>query len=127
MVDSKGTTYLALDVDLPVGDSLTLSAGAGRLRVPNFDGFSSTDWRLGASLRAGSLDWGLRATGSDADGLRWRARNGESTSGSARLAALVGWSFRAHGTIRRVKQARPPLVQPPKGRTGGRSGLRRAA
>jgi hypothetical protein len=93
VVDSKGTTYLALDVDLPVGDSLTLSAGAGRLRVPNFDGFSYTDWRIGASLRAGSLDWGLRATGSNADPLRWRARDGESTSGSTRLAASVGWSF----------------------------------
>jgi hypothetical protein len=93
VVDSKGTTYLALDFDVPVGDTLTLSAGAGRLRVPNFDGFSYTDWRIGASLRAWSLDWGLRATGSNADPLRWRARDGDSTSGSTRLAASVAWSF----------------------------------
>ena len=33
----------------------------------------------------------------------------------------------ARGTIRAVKQARPPLVPDPKGGTGGRSGLHRAA
>jgi hypothetical protein len=93
VVDSKGTTYLALDFDVPVGDTLTLSAGVGRLRVPNFDEFSYTDWRVGATLRAWSLDWGLHATGSNADGLRWRTRDGASTSGSARLAASVAWSF----------------------------------
>jgi hypothetical protein len=93
VVDSKGTTYVALDFDVPVGDQLTLSAGVGRLRVPNFDGFSYTDWRLGASLRAASLDWGLRVSGSNAEPLRWRTSSGDSTSGSARLAASVGWSF----------------------------------
>jgi hypothetical protein len=92
--DSKGTTYLGLDVDWPVSDGLTLSAGAGRLRVPNFDGLGYTDWRLGASLEAWGLQWGVQASGSDADGARYRLRHQSSNSaGDARLTASVGWSF----------------------------------
>jgi hypothetical protein len=95
VIDSKGTTYLGLDVDWPVNDALTLSAGAGRLRVPNFDGLGYADWRLGLSLKAGGLRWGVQASGSDADGARYRRRSQSSGSnaGDAKLAASVNWSF----------------------------------
>ena len=95
VIESKGTTYLGLDVDWPLNDALTLSAGAGRLHVPNFDGLSYTDWRLGASLQARGLRWGLQASGSDADGARYRLRNRSdgSSAGDAQLSASVGWSF----------------------------------
>lgn len=95
VIDSKGTTYIGLDVDWPVSDGLTLSAGAGRLHVPNFDGLGYADWRLGTSLKAGGLLWSLQASGSDADGARYRRRNQSTSSnaGDAKLAASVGWSF----------------------------------
>jgi hypothetical protein len=97
VIDSKGTTYVALDVDWPLNDMLMLSAGAGRLNVPNFDGLSYTDWRIGASLQALGLRWGLQASGSDADGARYRLRQqrGSTTNGAgdARVTASVGWSF----------------------------------
>jgi hypothetical protein len=95
VIDSKGTTYIGLDVDWPVSDAITLSAGAGRLKVPNFNGLGYTDWRLGASLKAWSLRWGLQASGSNADGTRYRLRNrsGDSSAGSTALNTSVGWSF----------------------------------
>jgi hypothetical protein len=95
VIESKGTTYIGLDVDWPLNDALTLSAGAGRLHVPNFDGLSYTDWRLGASLQARGLRWGLQTSGSDADGARYRLRNRSdgSSAGDAQVTASVGWSF----------------------------------
>jgi Bacterial protein of unknown function (Gcw_chp) len=95
VIDSKGTTYVALDIDWPLNDMLTLSAGAGRLTVPNFDGLSYTDWRLGAWLQALGLRWGLQASGSDADGTRYRLRrqSGSNSAGDARVTASVGRSF----------------------------------
>jgi Bacterial protein of unknown function (Gcw_chp) len=95
VIDSKGTTYVGLDVDWPVNDTFTLSAGAGRLHIPNFDGLSYADWRLGASLQAAGLRWGVQASGSDADGTRYRRRDRSSNSsaGDTRLTASVGWSF----------------------------------
>jgi len=95
LIESKGTTYVGLDVDWPLSGRLTLSAGAGRLRVPNFDGLSYTDWRVGASGQAWGLRWGLQASGSDADGARYRLGNrldGDS-AGDAQLRATIGWSF----------------------------------
>jgi hypothetical protein len=58
-------------LDWPVNDALTLSAGAGRLR------------------------WGVQASGSDADGARYRRRSQSSGSnaGDAKLAASVNGSF----------------------------------
>jgi Bacterial protein of unknown function (Gcw_chp) len=95
VIDSKGTTYIGLDVDWPVSDTLALSAGAGRLNVPNFDGLGYTDWRFGAALEAWGLRWGLRASGSNADRTRYRLRNrsADSSAGSAALNASVAWSF----------------------------------
>jgi Bacterial protein of unknown function (Gcw_chp) len=96
VIDSKGTTYIGLDVDWPLNDRFTMAAGAGRLHVPNFDGLSYSDWRLGASLQAAGLRWGVQASGSDADGTRYRLRNRSSSNSSAgetRLTASVGWSF----------------------------------
>lgn len=95
VIDSKGTTYVGLDIDWPPNEVLTLSAGVGRLHVPNFDGLGYTDWRLGATMQAAGLRWGLQASGSDADRTRYRLRDRSrnSSAGDTRLAASVGWSF----------------------------------
>lgn len=94
-IASKGTTYVGLDIDWPVSDSVTLSTGTGRLHVPNFDGLSYADWRVGASLQAAGLRWSLTATGSDADGTRYRLRNRGtgSNAGGAMVSVSLGWSF----------------------------------
>ena len=89
LIESKGTTYVGLDLDWPLNDSLTLSAGVGRLSVPNFDELDYSDWRLSGSLRAASLTWVLAASGTSSQ--RWR--NKSSSSGSAQINASVRWSF----------------------------------
>lgn len=55
IIDSKGTTYIGLDIEWPISDTFALAAGVGRLRVPNFDGLGYTDWRVGASWQAVGL------------------------------------------------------------------------
>ncbi len=74
-IESKGTTYVALDLEWPLNQSVTLTAGTGRLSVPNFDGLGYSDWRLGASAKAWGLRWAVEASGSNADGSNWRSRS----------------------------------------------------
>lgn len=100
LLQSKGTTYLGLDAEWPLGEQVTLSAGAGHLQVPNFEDLGYTDWRLGVSTLAFGLRLGLQASGSNANGESYRLRsriNGNAQgSSNARKPALVGtvsWSF----------------------------------
>jgi Bacterial protein of unknown function (Gcw_chp) len=100
LLQSKGTTYLGLDGEWPLGERLSVSVGAGRLRVPNFEDLGYTDWRLGMSTLAYGLRLGLQASGSNANGDNYRLRsriNGSAQGTSnARKQALVGtvsWSF----------------------------------
>jgi Bacterial protein of unknown function (Gcw_chp) len=97
VIESKGTTYFGADVEWPLAEGFSLNAGAGRLHVPNFDGLSYTDWRLGGSAQAWGLRFGLQASGSNAKGdiYRLRARNGDGGTNAAntRLQGSVSWSF----------------------------------
>jgi hypothetical protein len=92
VIESKGSTYVTLDLAWPITERTTLSAAVGRLSVPNFEGLSSTDWRLGASTLAWGLSWALEASAGQDGASAWRpaSRSGES---SARVQASVGWSF----------------------------------
>jgi hypothetical protein len=89
--NSKGTTYVGLDLTVPFAERWMLQAGAGLLTVPDADELNYTDWRLGLSLDAAGLRWGVRVSGSDA-AAQWRSRTARS-SDSTRLAAQVTWSF----------------------------------
>jgi hypothetical protein len=87
---SRGTTYLALDIALPVGERVMLGAGAGRLTVPDVDSLDYTDWRVSAAINAAGLRWALRIGGSDASvDWRSRSRSGDSTQ----VTASATWSF----------------------------------
>jgi hypothetical protein len=85
VLESKGTTYLGLDLEWPLGERFTLSTGIGRLSVPNFDRLSYGDWRLGLTAKAWDLVWALQASGNDADkdAYRPRARGASKPESSA--------------------------------------------
>lgn len=99
LLESAGTTYLGLDLDVPLGGIVRLLAGAGRLTVPDFDELSYTDWRLGVAAAFWGLDWTLFANGSNAnrDVYRARRRNGAATEGgsssNSTVTLTVGWYF----------------------------------
>jgi hypothetical protein len=97
VVESKGTTYVGLDVDWPVNDAVSVSAGVGRLAVPNFEGLGYTDWRVGAAARAWGVRFGLQASGSNANssryGLRSRSAAGGSATAGTALVASAAWLF----------------------------------
>ena len=98
VIESSGTTYVSLDIEWPLAEGWTVCAGAGQLRVPNFESLGYTDWRLGVSARAWGLLWGLQASGSNAIDTGWQVRN---QSGSARgsrsngqaVVATLAWLF----------------------------------
>lgn len=48
--DAKGSEYVTLDVDVPVGDKVTLSAHVGHQKFDGTgnDGYDYTDWKLNA-------------------------------------------------------------------------------
>jgi hypothetical protein len=89
--ESKGTTYVGLDLTVPFAERWMVQAGAGRLTVPDADELAYTDWRLGLALDAAGLRWGLRVSGSDAS-VQWRSREARS-SNSTKATAHVTWSF----------------------------------
>jgi sterol desaturase/sphingolipid hydroxylase (fatty acid hydroxylase superfamily) len=97
VIESKGTTYFGVDVEWPIVADWTLNAGVGRLQVPNFDGLSYTDWRLGGATQTWGPRFALQASGSNANGnsYRLRRRGGDAGTGAAstRLSAFVSWSF----------------------------------
>lgn len=95
LLESTGTQYVALDLAWPVTDTLKLSAGVGRLHVPNFDTLGYTDWRLGATLDCVGLRWGLQATGSNASTESYRSarRPDDKSSAATTVTASVGWHF----------------------------------
>lgn len=95
LLESTGTQYAALDLAWPATDRVTLTAGVGRLHVPNFDALGYTDWRLGATLEYAGLRWGLQATGSNASADTYRnpRRPDDKTSAGTTVSASVGWHF----------------------------------
>jgi Bacterial protein of unknown function (Gcw_chp) len=101
VIESKGTLYVGLDVDWPVTEQISLSAGAGRLRIPNFDALGYTDWRVGATAKGWGLSWGVQASGTNANAANYRLRDrlvgaatgtGKNAGGNA-LTASVKWLF----------------------------------
>jgi Bacterial protein of unknown function (Gcw_chp) len=92
VIESKGTTYVALDLEWPLRDSITLTTGAGRLSVPNFDGLGYTDWRIGAAATAWGLRWSLQASGQESAASSWRLAS-RSGSTSTTLTGAVAWTF----------------------------------
>lgn len=99
VIESKGTTYVGLDLEWPLTQTLALRAGAGQLRVPNFEALDYSDWRLGLALQALGLEWGLQASGSNA-AAAWQPRrragssSGDSTETNGRAwQAWVAWRF----------------------------------
>lgn len=97
LIESKGTTYLGLDLDWPLGERLTLSAGFGRLSVPNFEQLNYTDWRVGITAKAWDLAWALKASGNNADKGAYRPRarqaQGSDSSAATTVAVSVAWLF----------------------------------
>ena len=93
LLESTGTQYLALDLAWPATDTLTVTAGVGRLRVPHFEGLNYVDWRLGVSVHGFGLVWGLQASGSNASAEAYRRRGSERSSVGSTLSASVGWHF----------------------------------
>ena len=97
VVESKGTVYVALDLDWPVTVTVSLDVGVGRLNVPNFEDLGYSDWRVGATVRGFGLRWGLQASGSNANGAKYRVRTRGAGSGSGAaekaLVASVAWVF----------------------------------
>jgi len=93
LLESTGTQYVALDLAWPATDTLTVTAGVGRLTVPNFDGLNYVDWRLGLSLRGLGLHWGLQAGGSNASTEAYRRRGSDHNNAGNTLSASVGWHF----------------------------------
>lgn len=96
VLESRGTTYVGLDLDWPLTDQWSLNAGAGRLTVPNFDGLDYTDWRLGAAYQWHGLRVAVQASGSDAPALAYRVRDrsgGETGASETVVTAGVGWVF----------------------------------
>ena len=95
LLESTGTQYIALDAVWPVTGTLKLSAGVGRLHVPNFDTLGYTDWRLGATLDYVGLRCGLQASGSNASAETYRnaRRSDDKSSATTTVTASVGWHF----------------------------------
>jgi len=93
LLESTGTRYLALDLAWPAADSVTLTAGVGHLKVPNFDSLGYTDWRLGMSVRGLGLQWGLQASGTNASTEAYRRKGSERSNADNTLTASVGWHF----------------------------------
>ncbi len=85
---SQGTTYVALDFEVPLNDTYTLSAGAGRLRVPELDRYGYTDWRLGLDARFDALTLSLLASGSSAERGAW-----QQAGDSATVVLAAKWRF----------------------------------
>lgn len=97
-LSSKGTGYVALDLQWPLNPTWALVAGVGRLSVPNFPSVGYTDWRLGANAQAWGLSWALVASGSNANTANWQPRrvgNSSAQEGdrSTAIQASVRWSF----------------------------------
>jgi len=95
VLESTGTQYIGLDLAWPATERVTLTAGVGRLHVPNFESLGYTDWRLGASLEYAGLSWGLRASGSNASTETYRnaRRSDDKSSAGTTVGASIGWHF----------------------------------
>jgi sterol desaturase/sphingolipid hydroxylase (fatty acid hydroxylase superfamily) len=85
---SRGTTYVALDFELPLNDRFALVAGAGRLQVPDQDRYAYADWRLGLDAKLGATTLSLLASGSSADRRAW-----QQAGDGATVVAAVKWRF----------------------------------
>ena len=94
-VDSKGTTYLELNYDHPIGQHWQWSAHVGRLHVPNLDALDYTDWQLGASVDAWGLTWSLAYSATNAQTVMYRVAHGsrEVDLSSDAVLASVNWKF----------------------------------
>ena len=58
VVDSKGSSYIQLDGHYPLTDKLTLDGHVGHQKVKGPDGFTYTDWSLGATYTL-PQDWAV--------------------------------------------------------------------
>lgn len=88
--DAKGTNYLEINADIPVGDTgFTFSAHAGKqtYRGASAAAATYTDYKLGISREFGGFEFGLAYTSTNAGPFyTWPATGGDWGKGAAALS-----------------------------------------
>lgn len=66
-VDSKGSGYFDLSLNLPLDDGFNLNLHWGKQNIKNNSAYSYSDWKLGVSKEYFGINFGLAAVGTNAD------------------------------------------------------------
>jgi sterol desaturase/sphingolipid hydroxylase (fatty acid hydroxylase superfamily) len=92
---SRGSSYLSLDYEHPIGESATISLGGGRQIVRNYAELSYNDWRASVAASWIGLRWTLAVVGANTRE-PFFALQGDGTArdlGATRAVLTTAWRF----------------------------------